>query len=112
MKYGQKWRISERTKICGFLIEIQQIWNIHKINESITVAKFEYNLGNKFMKDCENQLTKQKRGTPKRLIIIVVFEEKWTMMLQDKNQELQECLLLHSFLNDVDDNKGRREVTQ
>ena len=65
-----------------FSIGNTTIWNIHKINASITVAKFEYNLGN--MKDCENQLTKQKRDTPKRLIIIVVFEEKWTMMLEDK----------------------------
>ena len=90
MKYGQKWRISERTKMCGFLLEIQQIWNINKLIESIAVAKFEYNLGN--MKDCENQLTKQKRDIPKRLIFIIVFEEKWTMMLEDKKGALQECL--------------------
>ena len=49
----------------------------------MNAAKFEYNLGN--MKDCENQSTKQKRDTPKRLIIIIVFQEKLTMMLEDKN---------------------------
>ena len=115
MKYGPEWRISQRTKMCGFLLEIQQIWYINKLNESITVAKFEYNIGN--MKDCEKQSTKakkghskkaynywrfwrkmdddaqrQKRGTPRMLIITVVFEEKTMLRLQDKNQALQECL--------------------
>ena len=49
----------------------------------MNVAKFEYNLGN--MKDCENQPTTTKSGTPKRLIITRVFKEKWKMMLEDKN---------------------------
>ena len=33
------------------------------------------------------------------------------LRLQDKNQTVQECLYLLSFLNDVDDNNGRREMT-
>ena len=54
----------------------------------MNVAKIEYDLGN--MKDNENQLTTTKKiGTPKRFIITIVFEEKWTIMLEDKNQALQ-----------------------
>ena len=63
-------------------MEIQQFWNLDEIMDSINAAKFEYNLGN--MKDCEMQSSTKKRGTPKRFII-VVNEEKWTMMLEDKN---------------------------
>ncbi len=46
------------------------------------------------------------------LIITDVFEEKTMLRLQDKNQALQECLYLLSFLKDVDDNNGREEMTQ
>ena len=46
------------------------------------------------------------------LIITIVFEEKLVLRLQDKNQALQECLYLHAFLKDFDDNDGRREMTQ
>ena len=46
------------------------------------------------------------------LIITVVFEENSMMRLQDKNQELQECVYLLSFLMNFDDNKRRRDVTQ
>ena len=46
------------------------------------------------------------------LIIIVVFEEKSMLRLQDKKGRLQECLYLLSFLKDFDDHKGRREMTQ
>ena len=52
----------------------------------------------------------QKRGAPKRLIITVVFEENSMLTLQNTNEALQECLYLLSFLKDVDDNKGRREM--
>ena len=54
----------------------------------------------------------QKLGTPKRLIITVVFEEKSMMMLQDEKGALQECLYLLSFLKDFDDNDGRGEMAQ
>ena len=46
------------------------------------------------------------------LIITVVFEEKTMLRLQNKNQTVQECLYLLPFLNDVDDNNGRREMAQ
>ena len=46
------------------------------------------------------------------LIITVVFEEKTMLRLQDKNQALQECLYLLAFLDDFDDNNGRRQMTQ
>ncbi len=45
------------------------------------------------------------------LIITDVFEEKSMLMLEDKKGTLQECLKLLPFSNDVDDNKGRREMT-
>ena len=45
------------------------------------------------------------------LTITVVFEEKTMLRLQDKNQALQECLYLLAFLDDVDDNNGRGEMT-
>ena len=45
------------------------------------------------------------------LRITGVFEEKTMLRLQDKNQALQECLYLQAFLNDFDDNNGRREMT-
>ena len=63
------------------------------------------------MKDCENQSATTKKGTPKRLRITIVFEEKSMMMRHSKKGELQECLELLSFLSDVDDNKGREEMT-
>ena len=44
------------------------------------------------------------------LIFTAVFEEKSMMMLESKKGRLQECLQLLSFFNDVDDNKGRREM--
>ena len=59
-------------------------------NDLVNVAKFEHFLGN--MKDYENHSATTKNGTPKRLIITIVFEEKSMLMLQDKNQALQECL--------------------
>ena len=34
------------------------------------------------------------------------------MTLQDKNQELQKCYELQSFLKDFDDKDGRREMAQ
>ena len=45
------------------------------------------------------------------LIITDVFDEKMMLGLQDKNQGLQECLHLLSFLKDFDDNNGRREMS-
>ena len=34
------------------------------------------------------------------------------MMMQDKNHALQKCYELLSFLKDLDDNDGRREMAQ
>ena len=45
------------------------------------------------------------------LSVTNVFEEKSMVMLQDKNQALQECYELLTFLKDFDDNNGRREMT-
>ena len=44
------------------------------------------------IKILEINRSNQKRGTPRMLIIIVVFEEKTMLRLQDKKGELQECL--------------------
>ena len=54
--------------------------------------------------------THTKRGTPKRLIITGVFEEKSMLELEKEKGELQKCYELLSFLKDVDDNDGRREM--
>ncbi len=76
--------------MCCFSLEIQQFRHINKINELMDAAKFEYFLGN--MKDCENQSDQEKKKTLRMLIITVVFEDKSMATLQNKNQELQECL--------------------
>ena len=100
LKICPKHTIRQRSKMCGFPLEIQQLWNVCKINESMNVAKFEYNLGN--MKDYEKQLKTAKKGnsekayiycrfwrkfddeaprqkgeTPRMLIFTVVFDEFW-----------------------------------
>ena len=55
-----------------------------------TLQNLSISLGNmKILKICRSN---QKSGTPRMLIITVVFEEKWMLRLQDKNQALQECL--------------------
>ena len=48
----------------------------------------------------------QKSGTPRMLIITVVFEEKTDVDAPRQHQPLQECLYLLAFLDDVDDNNG------
>ena len=75
-----------------------------------TLQFFEFPSGN--MKILKIRRSNQKSGTPRMLIITVIFEEKSMSRLQDKNQGLEECLQLLSFLNDFDDNKGRREMRQ
>ena len=65
-------------------------------------------LGN--MKILKFSRSNQKSGTPRMLIITSVFAEKLMPRLQDKNQALQECLYLLSFLKDFDDNNGRGEM--
>ena len=55
--------------------------------------------------------TNQKLGTPRMLVITVVFEEKSMMMLQDKKGPVPGCLQLLSFLKDFDDKNGWREMT-
>ena len=61
------------------------------------------------MKICQ---THTKRGTPKRLIIANDFEEKWMLELKKEKGELRKCNELLTCLKDVDDNDGRREMTQ
>ena len=56
--------------------------------------------------------THTKRGTPKRLRITGVFEEKSVSKLEKEKGELQKCYELLSFLKDFDDKDGRREMTQ
>ena len=55
-----------------------------------TLQNLSISLGN--MKILKISRSNQKSGTPRMLIITVVFEEKWMLRLQDKNQALQECL--------------------
>ena len=56
-------------------------WSLQNVSISI---------GN--MKILKISRSNQKRGTPRMLIITVVFEEKTMLRLQDKNQPVQECL--------------------
>ena len=46
------------------------------------------------------------------LVIMIAFQQKWMMMLEDTNQAVPGCLQLLSFLKNVDDSKGRREMTE
>jgi len=55
-----------------------------------TLQNLSISLGN--MKILKINRSNQKSGTPRMLIITVVFEEKTMLRLQDKNQGLQECL--------------------
>ena len=89
LKYGRKCRSHRRSKKYGFPLEIQQWRKRREFQESIVVAKIEYNLGN--MKNCEDQPNRQKKDTPKKHLKPIVFDEKWMLKLQDKNQTLQEC---------------------
>ena len=73
-----------------------------------TLQNLSISLGN--MKILKISRSNQKSGTPRMLIITVVFEEKTMLRLQDKNQALQECLYLLAFLDDFDDNNGRGEM--
>ena len=73
-----------------------------------TLQNFSISIGN--MKILKFSRSNQKSGTPKMLIITYVFEEKTMLRLQDKNQALQECLYLLSFLKVFDDNNGRGEM--
>ena len=75
-----------------------------------TLQNLSISLGN--MKIPKISRSNQKSGTPRMLIITGVFEEKTMLKLHNKNQGLQECLQLLSFLKEFDDNKGRREMTQ
>ena len=45
-------------------------------------------------------------------IFSVVFHQKCKLAIKSKKEALQECLELQSFLDDVDDNNGGREMTQ
>ena len=74
LKFGQKRRIRERAKMCGFPLEIQQFWNLDEIMDSIDVAKIEYNLGN--MKDCENQSSTRKKRNSKKAYETCRFRRK------------------------------------
>ncbi len=55
-----------------------------------TLQNLSISLGN--MKILKISRSNQKSGTPRMLIITVVFEEKNMLRLQDKNPQLQECL--------------------
>ena len=73
-----------------------------------TLQNLSISIGN--MKILKISRSNQKRGTPRMLIITVVFEEKSMLRLQDKKGALQECLYLLAFLDDFDDNNGRGEM--
>ena len=72
-----------------------------------TIQNLSISVGN--MKILKISRSNQKSGTPRMRIITCVFEEQTMLRLQDKNQALQECLYLLSFLKDFDDNNGRRK---
>ena len=55
-------------------------------------------------------IDKKKRGTPKRLVKPVVFEENSMMMLQDKKGAPSKSLWNQSFLHEFDDNEAQKEV--
>ncbi len=56
----------------------------------MNVAKFEHYLGNK--NDYENDVVQPKRGTPRMLIITVVFEDKSMLTLEDEKGTFPQCL--------------------
>ena len=74
-----------------------------------TLQNLSISLGN--MKILKISRSNQKSPSPRMRVITYVFEEKTMLRLQDKNQTVQECLYLLSFLDDVDDNNGRREMS-
>ena len=59
----------------------------------------------------EGNMKNQKSDGRRMLVISDVFEEQILSRLQDKNQTVQECLYLLAFLDDFEDNNGRREMT-
>ena len=59
LKIVPKHRIRERNKMCGFLVEMQQLRKRCKFQESIVAAKIEYNFGN--IDNCENRSTTAKK---------------------------------------------------
>ena len=69
-----------------------------------TLQNVSISVGN--MKILKISRSNQKSATPRMRTITCVFEERTMLMLQDKNQQLQECLYLLAFLKDVDDNYG------
>ena len=69
-----------------------------------TLQNLSISLGN--TKILKISRSNQKSDSPRMLIITGVFEEKSMSRLQDKNQPLQECLYLLSFLKDFVDNNG------
>ena len=73
-----------------------------KSSNPSTLQNLSISLGN--MKILKISRSNQKSDSPRMLIITDVFEEKTMLRLQDKNQALQECLYLLSFLKDFDDN--------
>ena len=75
-----------------------------KSSNPSTLQNLSISLGN--MKILKISRSNQKSGSPRMLIITVVFEEKTMLRLQDKKDAVQECLQLLSFLDDVDDNNG------
>ena len=74
LKIDRKYRTHRRRKKCGFPLVIQQSRKRCEFQESIVVAKIEYNLGN--MKICENRSTTTKKDIPKRLIKPDAFEKQ------------------------------------
>ena len=114
LKYGRKCRNRRRSKKCGFPLEIQQSRKRCEFQESIVVAKIEYNLGN--MKNCENRSTtakkgnskkaynsccfwrkidvdapRRKRGTPRMLMKPVVFEGFWWSQGSKSDDAVRKC---------------------
>ena len=83
--------------------------NDAKSSDPSTLQNLSISVGN--MKILKISRSKQKRQSPRMLIITDVFEEKTMLELQDKNGRVQECVYLLAFFDDFDDNNGRREMT-
>ena len=121
-------------KILNISKDVWQKWNMVKNDESVVAPKCwlfhgKYNNFEKWRKSWHpwtrqnlsisleiSKVTKigqthAKRGTPKRLIVTCVFEDKSMLGLEKEKGELQKCYKLLSFLKDFDDNDGPRKMT-
>ena len=80
-----------------------------EIKKSWTHQNVSISVGN--MKILKISRSNQKGGRP-RMLIITFLNTNIMLRLQDKNQQLQECLYLLACLKDFDDNNGQGDMSQ